>query len=129
MIFLETSVLLAHLLVEDRRPPRELWEETLVASRLLEYETWSRLHSRGLGERLGDQARQLLTRVALLELAPPVLTRALDPFPVPLRTLDALHLASADFLRRQGQTVRLATYDHRLAAVTEAIGMPLYPLE
>ena len=43
--------------------------------------------------------RQLVGRVALLELAPPVLSRVLEPFPVVVRTLDALHLASLEFLR------------------------------
>jgi type IV pilus assembly protein PilB len=32
----------------------------------------------------------------------PVLARALEPFPVPLRTLDALHLAAVAFLRGRG---------------------------
>ena len=39
---------LAHLLAEDRRPPASLWSETLVASRLLEYEIRTRLHARDL---------------------------------------------------------------------------------
>jgi predicted nucleic acid-binding protein len=128
VVYLDASVLLAQIFGEDRCPPEELWSETLVASRLLEYETWNRLHARGIAEELGEPARQLLARVSMLELAPPVLTRALEPFPVPLRTLDALHLASLDFLRRQGQSVRLATYDQRLAAGAEALGIPLHPL-
>ena len=41
MIYLDTSVVLAHLLAEDRMPPRKLWEEELVSSRLLEYELWT----------------------------------------------------------------------------------------
>ena len=32
MIYLDTSVALAHLLAEDRRPPDALWSETLVSS-------------------------------------------------------------------------------------------------
>lgn len=43
MIYLDTSVALAHLLAEDRRPPEALWDETLVSSRLLEYELWTPL--------------------------------------------------------------------------------------
>jgi hypothetical protein len=54
--------------------------------------------------------------VALLELAPPVLARALDPFPIPVRTLDALHLASIEFLRQRQQQAELASYDERLIA-------------
>lgn len=128
MIYLDTSVLLAQLLAEDRVPPAELWNGPLVSSRLLEYEVWNRLHARGLGESHGEAARSLLGRVAMLELAPPVLGRALEPFPVPVRTLDALHLASLDFLRRQGQAATLATYDSRMRNGAERLGFPLYPL-
>ena len=58
MIYLDASVALAHLLVEDRRPPDSLWDETLVSSRLLQYELWRPLHaragSRSLTERPSD---------------------------------------------------------------------------
>jgi predicted nucleic acid-binding protein len=114
VIYLDTSVALAHLLSEDRRPPDSLWGETVVSSRLLEYELWNRLHARGSAITHGEHARDLLQRIAFLELAPPVLTRALEPFPVPVRTLDALHLASMDFLRAQRQPVVLASYDTRM---------------
>ena len=128
MIYLDTSVALAHLLAEDRRPPDGLWRETLVSSRLLAYEVWTRVHGRGLGRSHGDAARALLGRVALLELVPPVLARALEPFPSPVRTLDALHLASIDFLRRQGQKLKIATYDDRLAAAARRMKIPLAAL-
>ena len=49
--------------------------------------------------------------------------RAREPFPTPVRTLDAMHLASADFLRHRGQDVTLATYDDRLAAAARRIGL------
>jgi predicted nucleic acid-binding protein len=41
MIYLDTSVALAHLLGETRRPPTALWQQALVSSRLLEYELWA----------------------------------------------------------------------------------------
>ena len=121
MIYLDTSVALAHLLGEGRVPPATLWNEVLVSSRLLQYELWTRIHARGLAASHGEAVRGLIGRVAMLELAPPVLARALEPFPVPVRTLDALHLASIEFLRGEGQTVRLATYDDRLAAAARAL--------
>ena len=77
MIYLDSSVALAHLLVEDRVPPAALWGEPLVSSRLLEYELWTRIHARRLGLSHGDMVRALLGRVALLEFAAPVLARAL----------------------------------------------------
>ena len=129
MIYLDTSVVLAQLLAEDRRPPASLWDEPLVASRLMEYEVWTRLHARGLAESHGEAASGLIGRVALLELSPPVLARVLDAFPVPVRTLDALHLASCDYLRNQGQSVSLASYDHRMTTAARALALPVYDLE
>lgn len=129
MIYLDTSVVLAQLLTEDYRPSASLWDGTLVASRLMEYEVWTRLHARGLTESHGEAVSRLIGRVALLELSPPVLTHALDVFPVPVRTLDAPHLASCDYLRNQGQSVSLASYDHRMTTAARALAMPVYDLE
>ena len=128
MIYLDTSVVLAHLLAEDRRPPAWLWVDTLVSSRLLEHEIWNRLHARNLAESHGEATRGLLGRLAFLELSPPVLTRALETFPVPVRTLDALHLASLDYLRRQAQVVELASYDRRMIAAARAMNVPVCDL-
>jgi hypothetical protein len=128
VIYLDSSVALAQLLAEDRAPPETLWQETLVASRLLEYEVWNRLNARGLGRSHSEEARALIGRIALLELAPPVLSRALEAFPVPVRTLDALHLASLEFLRSRGQAVELASYDDRLLGAARALGVPLSTL-
>lgn len=125
MIYLDTSVALAQLLAEDRCPPPSLWREPLISSRLLEYEVWTRIHARRLAASHAEPARLLLGRIALIELAPPVLARALEPFSVPVRTLDALHLASMEFLRGQGQTVRLASYDDRMIAAASRLGIPL----
>ena len=83
MIYLDTSVALAHLLAEDRVPPDALWDETLVSSRLLE------------------------------------------PFPVPVRTLDALHLASIEFLRAQRQDVTLASTGSRMIEAARRLMIPI----
>ena len=121
MIYLDTSVALAQLFAKDRRPPLSLWSETLVSSRLLEYELWTRVHARGPAKAHDEPVRGLLGRIAFVELARPVLDRALEPFPAPVRTLDALHLASMEFLRRQGQQVTLASYDERFVAAAKRL--------
>jgi len=128
VIYLDTSVALAHLLAEDRRPPDSLWRQTVVASRLLEYELWIRLNARRLGASHGEVARRLLERLAILEMLPNILARALEPFPAPARTLDALHLASIEFLRGRGQAVELASYDERLTAAARALGIRIASL-
>jgi len=122
MIYLDTSVVLAYLLAEDRRPPDQLWHEVLVSSRLLEYEIWNRINARGLARSHGESVRSVMARVAILELSITVLVRATEPFRRPVRTLDALHLASADFLRQQKQTVEVASYDERFLSAATAMG-------
>ncbi len=126
MIYLDTSVVLAHLLAEDKIPPAEIWQESLASSRLLEYELWNRLHARGLNDSHGEAARSVLGRVALVEMISPVLSRAVEPFPAPVRTLDALHLASVEFLRHQSIDVELATYDARMLLAARKMKIPIY---
>lgn len=128
MIYIDTSVVLAQLLAEDRHPPASLWQQSLVCSRLLEFEVWTRLHARRLASSHGDAARALIGRIATLELVSPVLARALDPFPREVGTLDALHLASVEFLR-QRISLRLATYDTRQGAVARGMGIDVLELQ
>lgn len=129
MIYLDTSVVIAHLFGETLHPRETLWDETgLISSRLLEYEVWVRVNRRGLGGSRGEAARTLLDRVFLVEFTPAVLARALDPFPTAVRTLDALHLASIEFLRAEKQSVQLASYDARMIAAAKALKIPLATL-
>lgn len=126
MIYIDSSVVLAQLLAEDRYPDPSFWRDgPFVSSRLLEYEVWNRINGRGLAMSHAEDVRLLLGRLSILELAPAVLARALEPFPTPVRTLDALHLASIEFLRGMGQRPTLATYDQRLSEAAIALDIPL----
>ena len=125
MIYLDTSVVLARLFAEDRSPPDVFWSQTFVASRLLEYEVFNRIHARAAQASHGAAARQLVDRANLLEMTAEGLGRALLPFAQPLRTLDALHLATLVFLRSRGLSPGLATYDQRLAAAAISEGFVL----
>ena len=130
MIYVDSSIVLAQLLAEDRSPAESFWETSpLVSSRLLEYEVWNRINARGLSSSHGEDVRALLGRLSFLELVAPVLVRALDPFPTTVRTLDALHLASVEFLRGLGQRPSLATYDVRLAEAATALAIPLVDVD
>jgi len=124
MIYLDSSVALAHLLAEDRFPPDTLWDQPLVSSRLLECEVWNRINARRLQDSHGNDARALVNRIAMIEMVPPVLRRALDPFPAPVRTLDAIHLAAIEFIRAQGASVQLASYDERMLGAARLLGIP-----
>jgi hypothetical protein len=52
----------------------------------------------------------------------------LQPFPVPVRTLDSLHLATIEFIRGEGEPVELASYDNRLLVAARALGIALSQL-
>jgi hypothetical protein len=39
-----------------------------------------------------------------------------------------LHLATLEYLRRQGEMIELASYDGRLIAAAQALGIPLASL-
>lgn len=105
-----------------------LWDQPLVASRLLEYELWTRIHARSLGGTHGEQVRSLLDRVAFVEMDRKVLARAVEPFPAPVRALDALHLASLEFVRGLGQDIALASYDEQMVRAARALGVRIFAL-
>ena len=122
MIYLDTSVALAHIFQERRRPTATFWDAPLCSSRLLEYELWNRLHARRRPPSEVAAASILLNGILIIDLVPEVLARALEPFAAPVRTLDAMHLATMFFLREQGRDVRLASYDERFLTAARTMG-------
>jgi predicted nucleic acid-binding protein len=126
VIYLDTSVALAHLLAEDRQPAPALWEHELVSSRLIEYEIWVRIQARRLAGSHREAVGALLGRLSFLEFTPLVLARALEPFPAPVRTFDAIHLASLEFLRGRRVDVKLATFDAGMLRASAKLGIDLF---
>jgi uncharacterized protein len=125
LIYVDSSVALAYLLSEERCPSITFWKQPLTSSRLCQFEVWTRIHARGLAGSHSQVVNLLLKRINFLEMVLPTLARALQPFPSPVRTLDALHLASAEFLRAQGEPVVIASYDNRLVDVAREMGFPI----
>jgi len=66
---------------------------------------------------------QAVDLLELVEIDPVVLDRAAQPLPTEIRTLDAIHLATA-LLWRERSTAELvmATHDHRLGTAAQAHG-------
>jgi hypothetical protein len=126
VIYLDSSVALAKLLAEPCDTPNAFWRQSLVSSRLLEYEIWTRVHALRLAQKLEAQIYELIDLVKLVEMSPLVLARALEAFPVPLRTLDTLHLATVEYLRDLGEEIALASFDSRLLAAARALDVPLH---
>lgn len=129
--YVDASVLLRVLLGEPGRWRQ--WEhlETAVSSALAEVEvlrTLDRLRLHGAltvaeaAERRGA-AMRLLQAVSLADVSTPILRRAADPFPTPLGTLDAIHLATALAWREiRGTPLVVATHDAQLALAARACG-------
>jgi hypothetical protein len=107
--------------------PASFWREELVSSRLLEYEVWNRVHNRKVPQTHAI-VRALLEHIGLFELDPTHVTRALESFPVAVRTLDSLHLATIESLRAQGNDVVLASFDRRMILAARALGISVYQM-
>ncbi len=89
----------------------------------MRYEILNRVHASGRQDRLGREVELILSTVEMLDLSAEILSRALQPCPLPVRTLDALHLATLAFIRARGREVVVASYDLRLLAAAKAIGI------
>ena len=125
-IYVDSSVVLAQLLAEDRYPAEIVLGRWACWCPVVSWSTRSgtRINARGLGSSHAEDVRTIMARLGFLELAPAVLARAIEPYPVPVRTLDALHLASVEFLRALGQRPSIATYDRRMIEAAKAMEHP-----
>jgi uncharacterized protein len=95
--------------------------EGYVSSALLAVEAIRACARRGLGH--ADEARSWLDGLSLLPLDEVVLDEASSLGPIGLRSLDALHLATALSVREEIGV--LITYDQRLADAAEDLGLPV----
>lgn len=127
-VYVDTSVVLARVQREGRKPPSDFFDQHLIASRLVEYEAWTRINSAKLGSFLGGVLEATLDRISFVELAPPVLRFAKEPWPASIRTLDALHLSTLRYLLGEGMDVRLATFDANMLNVAQRLKLPVVPL-
>lgn len=129
--YLDSSVL-SRLILGQRNKLKE-WKsvESGVASALVEVEclrTLDRLRIRGgiSDEDLAvrrETVFRLTEELEVVELGTVVLSRASQPFPTPLGTLDAIHLATALLWRERGaKDLVLATHDVALGTAGRACG-------
>lgn len=75
------------------------------------------------GEAAGVRGRDVLARVDLIRLNDRVLNAAGTLLPVDMRSLDAIHLATAHALG--ADLGRLVTYDHRMTEAATELGLPV----
>jgi predicted nucleic acid-binding protein len=130
--YVDTSALL-RLVLREPGALDELPEyDALVSSELLAVEscrTIDRLRVRGSLTTEEAVVRlkavtEWLEAIDLVLLRPPVMSRACEPLPTPLGTLDALHLATALVWRdRMGSSLIMATHDSALGLAAQAFGL------
>ncbi len=138
-LYAESSAVLAWLMGEAAAEAMRsalLGAELVVASRLTLVECSRSLVRAAATGRASEAAaadrRVLLAAVAahwtLLRLDDEIFERVCRPFPVePLRTLDALHLASALAAREATPGLTLLSLDARLRTSGRELGFPLLP--
>lgn len=138
-LYLESSAVLAWLLGESTASPvRDLLTkgQYLLASQLTLVES-ERVLIRAVGEGRIDEStasdrRARLRRAAshwhLLRLEGEVIERAKRPFPgEPIRTLDALHLATALLAAASVPELSLLSLDERIRRCGEELGFEVLP--
>ena len=132
--YLDASVLLRVLLGQPERLAEWPQIERGIGSALVEVECLRALDRLRLREQLPPEeiaARResvfhLTAELEVVEPTWPVLRRASQPFPVPLGTLDALHLATALLWRdTRGEDLAMATHDRALALAARSCGLPV----
>lgn len=130
--YLDSSVILRVVLGQPDR-----WKDwhsvTLgIGSGLVEVECLRTLDRLRLEGALSDEelalrretVYRLLEEMEVVEPTMPVLRRASQPMPVPLGTLDAIHLATALLWREtRGLDLLLATHDRALVTAARASGL------
>ena len=130
IVYVDTSVVLRHLLGQPDAIDWKHWQAA-VTSEILGVEVRRVMDRLRLGSILDDEgvakARQEFTRMerslSLIALTRTVLHRAALPMPTVVKTLDALHLASAMlYQERRGEELVFATHDHQQATGARALG-------
>ena len=76
------------------------------------------------GEAALRRGQDVLSRLELIRINDRILATAGSLLPAELRTLDAIHLATAQQV--ESDLARLVTYDARMSAAAEAIGWPVF---
>ena len=133
--YIDTSALLRIVLREPGALDELRTCDGLVSSELIAVEsarTIDRLRLQGslTTEEAAVRLRTVaewLEAIDLVLVRPPVLSRASEPMPMPLGTIDALHLATALIWRdRIGSLPTMATHDTALGLAARAFGFDVH---
>jgi predicted nucleic acid-binding protein len=125
LAYVDTSALVKLAVVEAETPALEAdlaGREGLVASVLVVVEC-GRAARRAGKRRVLQRIEELLQAVYLIDLSAPLLEEAASLAPASMRSLDAIHLATA--LSIGDPELEVITYDGRMAEAARANGLRL----
>ena len=129
--YLDSSVLLRHILLGEEPIRHALEFPRVVSSELIEIECRRVLHRCRLAGEFDDEALAVarerldavLAGIDLLELSMQIKQRAMDPFPVHVRTLDALHIATALAVAAGSGATALFSHDKGMNLCARCLGI------
>ncbi|MGI8677128.1 MAG: type II toxin-antitoxin system VapC family toxin [Jatrophihabitans sp.] len=125
MIYLDSSAVMKLVRAEEETAPLQEWLRTQVEVPVITSEI-GRVEVLRAARRVGGEtlteAQAVIGDVDLVPLDQGVQDLACDIGEPLLRTLDAIHLASAVLLR--DELTAFVAYDHRLASAAQAAGLP-----
>lgn len=120
-MYVDSSVVLATVFAEARRPDDRFWLGPRFASRLADLEVRVRVAGRASRGSVED-VDAVLAHMQFIEMSAASLSLLYTRPPAGVRTLDAIHLATLEHLHRTGHGMPLATYDRRLATAAHGMG-------
>jgi predicted nucleic acid-binding protein len=132
--YVDSSVLLRFVLDQPDPLSELLRFDDRITSHAAEVECLRGVESaRSRGQLTGDEAADRrgivhaqLRRMRRLAVSLPVIRRAGEPYPLPVKSLDAIHLASALIVRdREAPELVFATHDRQLARLAAVMGFPV----
>ncbi len=135
--YVDSSVLLRMAL--RHRSPLPGWREigSAVASALVQVECFRTLDRFRLADRLDDSeifsrrevVQSFLSSIHIVAITEAILTRASEPLPSVLGSVDAIHLATALLWREErGEDLTFATHDAALGNAARAYGFKVIGL-
>jgi len=133
-VYIDSSVLLRVILRERGRLP--IWSKitTAISSELIRLECLRTIDRARI--QLGQEDRTIATyrsdvleaidAFSLVPLDTSVLGRAAEPFPTLIRSLDAIHLATALLIRGEVEDLVFATHDAELGVAARSTGFEVH---
>ena len=136
-VYVDSSVILRLLLMEER--PLERWGSWKIAvtSELAKVEVWRNLHRVRILNTLADEEFKNLSDVAVwlfaqidfIRVDSRVLRKAISPFRTVIGTVDAIHLSTAMLWREDtGEELTFLSHDQQLRKAASDFGFHILPI-